>query len=237
MGYDVGPGGGGQEATPLVWNGMLFSITNWSITFAVDARTGKEIWRWDPQVNQTATRPKVCCGVVNRGIALYEGKIIVPVIDGRLVALDALSGKIVWQAQVSSVDEHYTLTMAPRIAKGRVIIGVAGGEYPNRGYFDAYDAQTGKRAWRFYTVPGDPSKPYENEWLKKAAETWSGDFWKVGGGGSVWDGMAYDPEADLFYVGTGNGGPWPEELRHSKGKDNLFICSILAVRPETGELK
>ena len=127
--------------------------------------------------------------------------------------------------------------MAPRIAKGKVIIGVAGGEFPTRGYFAAYDANTGRFAWRFYAVPGDPSKPFENDAMKKAAETWDGDWWKFGGGGSIWDGMAYDPDADLIYVGTGNGGPWPEQLRKSKGKDNLYVCSILAVKPDTSELQ
>jgi quinohemoprotein ethanol dehydrogenase len=235
--YDVGPGGGGQEATPLFYNGTLYSITNWSIVFAVDARTGKEKWRWDPEVNRQAVQPKICCGVVNRGLALYQGKIIAPVIDGRLEAFDAETGKHVWEARVAFPQENYTITMAPRIAKGKVIIGVSGAEYPVRGFFAAFDANTGQLAWKFYTVPGDPSKPFENPALKKAAETWSGDWWKMGGGGTVWDGMAYDPEADLIYVGTGNGGPWPEELRKSKGKDNLYVCSILAVKPDTGELK
>ncbi len=235
--YDAGKGGGGQEATPLVWNGNLYSITNWDVVFALDARTGKELWRWDPEVNQDKVRPKICCGVVQRGIALYQGLIIAPIIDGRLIALDAMTGKPVWESRVSYSQDNYTLTMAPRIAKGKVIIGAAGAELPTRGFFAAFDAKTGKHAWTFYTVPGDPSKPFENPALKKAAETWSGDWWKLGGGGSVWDGMAYDPDLDLFYVGTGNGGPWPEDLRKSKGKDNLYVCSVVAVKPDTGELK
>lgn len=234
--YDIGQGGGNQEGTPLMWNGTLYGITNWSIVYAVDARTGKEKWRWDPEVNKDIIRTRACCGVVNRGIALYNGKIIAPIIDGRLEALDAETGKPVWETRVGYAQEYYTLTMAPRIAKGKVIIGAAGGEFPVRGFFSAFDANTGAFAWKFYTVPGDPSKGFENEAMKKAAETWSGDWWKLGGGGSVWDGMAYDPEADLFYVGTGNGGPWPEELRHSKGKDNLYVASILAVKPDTGKL-
>ncbi len=235
--FDLGRGGGNQEATPLFSNGTLYSITNWSIVFAIDARTGKEKWRWDPEVNQDKTRPQICCGVVNRGLALYQNLIIAPIIDGRLIALNAETGKPVWEARVSYSNEGYSVTMAPRIAKGKVIIGVAGAELPIRGFFSAFDAATGKLAWKFYTVPGDPSKPFENPALKKAAETWSGDYWKLGGGGSVWDGMAYDPDADLLYVGTGNGGPWPEELRKSKGKENLYLASILAVKPDTGELK
>src|SRR5215510_4308754 len=235
--YDVGAGGDGQEATPLFHNGTLYSITNWSIVFAVDARTGKEKWRWDPEVNRQAVQPKICCGVVNRGIAMYQGKIIAPVIDGRLEALDAETGKPLWEARVAFPQDNYTITMAPRIAKGKVIVGVSGAEYPVRGFFAAYDANTGQQAWKFYTIPGDPSKPFERPELKKAAETWSGEWWKMGGGGTVWDGVAYDPESNLIYVGTGNGGPWPEELRQSKGKDNLYVCSILAVNVDTGDLK
>src|SRR5579864_9258722 len=235
--YEVGSGGGTQEATPLFWNGTLYGITNWSIVFAIDARTGKERWRWDPEVNQAAVRPKICCGVVNRGLAIYQSTIIAPVIDGRLEALDAETGKVIWESRVAFPQDNYTITMAPRIAKGKVIIGVSGSEYPVRGFFDAYDANTGRHAWRFYTVPGDPSKPFENAAMKKAADTSRADWWKLGGGATVWDGMAYDPEADLIYVGTGNGGPWPEELRKSKGKDNLYVCTVLAVKPDTGELK
>jgi len=201
--YEVGPGGGGQEATPLVANGTIYSITNWSVVFAVDARTGKERWRWDPQVNQAAVRPEICCGVVNRGLAIYKGMIFAPIIDGRLQALDADTGKVIWEARVAFPQDHFTITMAPRVAKGKVIIGVSGGDRTTRGFFDAYDAATGHRAWRFYTVPGDPSKPFESEALRRAAATWDADkeWWKNGGGGAVWDGMAYDPEAELVLIG------------------------------------
>jgi len=235
--YEVGSGGGGQEATPLVANGTIYGITNWSIVFAVDARTGKEKWRWDPWVNQQSVRPEICCGVVNRGLAIYQGLIIAPIIDGRLQGLDAETGNVVWEARVAFPQDHYTLTMAPRIAKGKVIIGASGGDRPTRGFFDAYDALTGRRAWRFYTVPGDPSKPFENASMKKAAATWDKEWWKNGGGGAVWDGAAYDPELGLVYVGTGNAEPWAYQHRSSRDKDNLYVCSILAVDVDSGELK
>ena len=238
--YEAGEGGGDQEATPLVWNNTIFSVTNWSIVFAVDARTGKEKWRWDPEVNRKATGDKMCCGVVNRGLALYHNKIYVPVNDGRLVSLDADTGKPVWEARVAYVQQEQTLTMAPRIAKGKVIVGAAGGDRPTRGFFAAYDAETGREAWRFWTVPGDPAKGFESSAMRKAAATWDGEWWKLGGGGSVWDGISYDPESDLVYVGTGNAEPWPQALRTkdvSTGHDNLYVASIVAVHVDTGELK
>ena len=239
--YEVGPGGGPQEATPLFANGVLYGITNWSITFAVDARTGKEIWRYDPKVPPGSVR--LCCGVISRGIALYEGKVIVPVIDGRLVALDAATGKVLWSVVTVPKEnsQNYSLTMAPRVMKGKVIIGNAGAEFaPYRGYIAAFDVDNGKELWRFYTVPGDPSKPFEDKAMEAAAKTWAGEFWKYGGGGSIWDGMAYDPDAELVYVGTGNGLPWPQEIRQGKGSprlDNLYITSILALDVDSGELK
>jgi PQQ-dependent dehydrogenase (methanol/ethanol family) len=238
--YEVGDGGGDQEATPLVWNNTIFGITNWSIVFAVDARTGKEKWRWDPLVNRKPTQDRMCCGVVNRGLALYHNRIYVPVNDGRLEALDADTGKPVWEARVAWPQEDQTLTMAPRIAKGKVIVGAAGGDRPTRGFFAAYDAETGREVWRFYTVPGDPAKGFESSAMRKAAATWDGDWWKLGGGGSVWDGISYDPESDLLYVGTGNAEPWPQALRTkdvSTGHDNLYVASIVAVHVDTGELK
>jgi len=238
--YEVGDGGGDQEATPLVWNNTIYSITNWSIVFAVDARTGKQKWRWDPEVNRKATSDRMCCGVVNRGLALYNGKIYVPVIDGRLQALDAETGKPVWEARVSYTQNEQTLTIAPRIAKGKVIVGPAGGDRPTRGFFAAYDAETGHEVWRFYTVPGDPAKGFESAAMRKAAATWDVESWKLGGGGAVWDGISYDPEGELLYVGTGNAEPWPQALRTkdvSTGRDNLYVASIVAVNVNTGELK
>jgi len=238
--YEVGEGGGDQEATPLVWNNTIFGVTNWSIVFAVDARSGQQKWRWDPEVNRKPTQDRMCCGVVNRGLALYHGKIYVPVNDGRLVALDAETGKPAWEARVAYPQFDQTLTMAPRVAKGKVIIGAAGGDRPTRGFFAAYDAETGREAWRFYTVPGDPAKGFESAAMRKAAATWSGDWWKYGGGGAVWDGISYDPDTELVYVGTGNAEPWPEALRTkdvSTGNDNLYVASIVAVHVDTGELK
>ena len=240
--YVVGAGGGNQEATPLFSNGVLYGITNWSIAFAVDARTGKELWRFDPAVERGfATGPTnggVCCGILNRGLALYEGKVIVPVLDRRLIALDAASGKPVWSTRILPESATgYSLTMAPRVVKDKVIVGLAGAEFtPHRGFFAAFDVNTGREVWRFYTVPGDPSKPFENPALEKAAKTWAGEWWKYGGGASVWDSLSYDPEANLIYVGTGNGAPWPSSLRQSPGMDNLYVCSILAVNPDNGNL-
>ena len=239
----AGEGGGNQEATPLFSNGVLYAITNWSIVFALDARTGRELWRYDPKVDRSfstaGANRGICCGVVNRGIALHDGKILAPVIDGRMVALDGKSGALRWSTRVLPEDSTgYSITMAPRVAGNKVIVGVAGGEFtPHRGFFSAFDVDSGRELWRFYTVPGDPSKPFENKALEAAAKTWAGEWWKFGGGGSLWDGLSYDPEANLIYVGTGNGVPWPQILRGQDGYDNLYVSSILAVNPDNGELK
>ena len=248
--YDVGPGGGPQEATPLFANGVLYGITNWSITFAVDARTGKEIWRYDPQADRTMSgtpgKTRLCCGVISRGIALYEGKVIVPVVDGRIQAIDAATGKLLWSSWAIPEPKEgevspYSITMAPRVAKGKVFIGNAGAEFPPfRGYVAAFDVNTGKELWKFWTVPGDPSKPFENKAMEAAAKTWAGEWWKLGGGGSIWDGMAYDSDENLLYVGTGNGLPWPIDLRQGKGTpklDNLYVASIIAINADNGQLK
>lgn len=236
--YEIGTQGR-LEATPLVSNGVLYATGAWSVVFALDARTGAEKWRWDPGLvrgGRAAGGPSVCCGPVNRGVALYDGKVFAGLLDGRLVALDAATGRVVWARQTTPLGSDYTITGAPRVVKGRVIIGNAGADYGVRGYVTAYDAQTGGQVWRFYTVPGDPSKPFESRAMELAAATWSGDWWKNGGGGTVWDALAYDPEADLLYVGTGNGSPWSRAYRSEGVGDNLYLASILALRPDNGEL-
>jgi quinohemoprotein ethanol dehydrogenase len=223
----------GQEATPLVVNGVMYFTSAWSKVFALDAATGARLWSYDPKV-PLQWGARACCDVVNRGVAIWEGKIYFGTLDGRLIALDARTGHEVWQELTVDPDLRYTITGAPRIVEGRVIIGNGGGEYGVRGYVSAYDAQTGKLAWRFYTVPGDPSKAFEQPILAEAAKTWTGEWWKNGGGGTVWDSIVYDPELDLLYIGVGNGGPWNEKYRSPQGGANLFTCSVVALKPETG---
>ncbi|MBZ5575998.1 MAG: PQQ-dependent dehydrogenase, methanol/ethanol family [Acidobacteriia bacterium] len=226
---------GTVEATPLMHNGVLYGILPWDVMFAVDARTGQTKWRWDPDVPRAHIQG-LCCGPVNRGVALYNGRVYAGLLDGRVVALDQETGKLLWSTQDTVPGGDTILTSAVRVVKGKVIVGSSGAEQAVRGYFSAYDAETGKRTWRFYTVPGDPSKPSEHPELEAAAKTWTGEWWKWGGGGTVWDAMAYDPAADLLYIGTGNGGPWNQNIRSPKGGDNLYLASILAVKPDTGRM-
>ena len=224
----------GQEATPIVVDGVMYFTTAWSKVLALDAAAGKLLWSYDPKV-PGAWAINACCDVVNRGVAAWNGKVFLGTLDGRLIALDAASGSPAWETLTIDRNFRYTITGAPRVVKGKVIIGNGGGEFGVRGYVSAYDAETGKLAWRFYTVPGDPSQPFESPVLAKAAPTWSGEWWKLGGGGTVWNTIVYDPELDLLYVGTGNGTPWSEKFRSPKGGDNLLTCSIVALKPETGE--
>ena len=224
----------GIEATPLVVDGIMFITGPWSKVYAVNSRNGKLIWTYDPEVPGKYGE-KACCDVVNRGLALYKGSVFVGTIDGRLISLDASNGKPVWQTLTVDTTKFYTITGAPRIVKGKVIIGNGGAEFGVRGYITAYDAMTGEQQWRFYTVPGDPSKPFESKTMEMAAKTWAGEWWKYGGGGTAWDAMAFDPELNLFYVGTGNGSPW-DWFHRSKGQgDNLFLSSIVALNPDNGE--
>ena len=223
----------GQEATPLVVDGVLYVSTAWSKVKAYDAATGKPLWAYDPEVpGEWAVN--ACCDVVNRGVAVWEGMVFVGSFDGRLIALDAATGRELWDVNTIDRTKPYTITGAPRVVKGKVLIGNGGAEFGVRGYISAYDAKTGALAWRFYTVPGNPADGFENPILKMAATTWSGEWWKLGGGGTVWDSMAYDPELDLLYVGVGNGSPWNHLIRSEGKGDNLFLASIVALDPDDG---
>ncbi len=232
----------GLESSPIVVDGVMFATGSWSVVFALDAKTGEQLWVYDPEVPREWGR-KPCCDVVNRGVAVWMGRVYVGTLDGRLVALDAKTGKPVWDINTIDRTKPYSVTGAPRIVKGKVIIGNGGAELGVRGYITAYDAGSGKQLWRFYTVPGDPRVPLddENQHLKAAIPTWKSGaegwkYWEIGGGGTVWDSMAYDPDLDLLYIGTGNGSPWSRYLRSPGGGDNLYLSSIVAIKPDTGKM-
>jgi PQQ-dependent dehydrogenase (methanol/ethanol family) len=225
----------GVESTPLVADGVIYVTAPWSLVHALDAATGELLWSYDPAVPRQHAR-QICCGVVNRGAALHDDKLFVGTLDARLVALDRATGKPVWETSTVDGDWPYSITGAPRVVEGKVVIGNAGADLGARGYVSAYDAETGELAWRTHTVPGNPADGFESAAMERAAKTWSGEWWRYGGGGTVWDGMAYDPELRLVYVGTGNGSPHPAWLRSPGGGDNLYLSSILALAVDTGEI-
>jgi quinohemoprotein ethanol dehydrogenase len=231
--YDLGTSRG-IEATPIVHDGVMYVTSTWNIVHALDAITGTKLWTFDPVVDK-AQAAKGCCDVVNRGVALWAEAVFTATIDGRLISLDAKTGEVNWDINTIDKTKSYTITGAPRIIDGKVIIGNGGAELGVRGYVSAFDAATGKLIWRFYTVPGNPADGFENETMAMAAKTWTGEYWAAGGGGTTWDSMAYDPELDLLYIGVGNGSPWNQSIRSPDGGDNLFLSSIVAVRPATGE--
>lgn len=224
----------GLEASPIVVDGVMYSSGAWSVVFANNAKTGELLWKYDPEVPK-AWGANACCDVVNRGVAVWKGKVFVGTIDGRLVALNAATGEEVWDINTIDRTRPYTITGAPRVIKDKVIIGNGGAEYGVRGYVTAYDTETGSQVWRFYTVPGNPDEPFESPAMEMAARTWTGEWWKVGGGGTVWDSMSYDPKLNLLYIGVGNGSPWNQVVRSPGGGDNLFLSSIVALNPDTGE--
>jgi len=227
----------GIEATPVVIGGIMYQTGPWSIVHAIDARSGKKIWTFDPGVDREKGY-KGCCDVVNRGVAVYKGKVFVAAYDGRLIALDAATGQKVWEKDTLIDHEHsYTITGAPRAFNGKVVIGQGGAEYGARGYVTAYDTESGDQLWRWFTVPGDPSKPFEDSSMEAAAKTWdpSGKYWLNGGGGTPWDTITYDPDLNMVYIGTGNGAPWNRKIRSPSGGDNLYLASLVALNADTGK--
>jgi len=233
---DLSERGASYETTPVAVDGRIYVTSPWSHVYAFDVKTGRQLWKYDPKV-PGAVAVKLCCGVANRGVAVWKGKVIWGTLDGRLVAVDAKSGKKVWEKQVTDPSLPLWITGAPRIADDRIFIGEAGSEFHQRGYLAAYSADNGKELWRWWAVPGDPAKGFEQPELEWAAKTWNGEWWKTGGGGTPWDGINYDPVTDMVYVGTGNGAPWPAEIRSPGGGDNLFISSIVALDAKTGKYK
>ncbi|MFN2376770.1 MAG: PQQ-dependent dehydrogenase, methanol/ethanol family [Candidatus Binatia bacterium] len=226
----------GMEATPLLIDGVMYATGEWSRVYALDAATGKPLWTYDPMVPGAKGRDG-CCDVVNRGVAAWKGRLYLGAFDGRLICLDAATGKPIWEKQTTDTSRAYTITGAPRIVKGKVVIGNGGGEFGVRGYFSAYDAETGEMLWRFHTVPASKHGPFEHPALAAAAATWSEDSaWESGLGGTAWDSMAYDADLDLLYVGVGNSSVYNREQRSPGGGDNLFVSSILAVDPDDGRL-
>ena len=233
----------GQEATPIVIDGKLYVTTAWSKVKAFDAATGEPLWEYDPEV-PGETGVKACCDVVNRGLAAWGDSLFLGTLDGRLVSLNRDTGTVEWEVVTVDQDQSYTITGAPRVIDGRVIIGNGGAEFGVRGYVGAYDAETGEQLWRFYTVPDGTEDGESADYLQEAAATWNTEVLAgsdaIGGGGTVWDAMAYDAELNLLYIGVGNGSPWNRAYR-SPGEDgrgdgdNLYLSSIVAIRPDTGE--
>ena len=228
----------GLEATPIVDNGIMFVTSAWSIIYAIDAKTGKSLWVYDPEVPKIWSK-KACCDVVNRGAAVWRGFVFLATLDGRLLKLKAKSGEVVWEINtIIDRELDYTITGAPRIANNKIFIGNGGADMGGvRGYVSAYDTESGNLIWRFYTIPGDPSKPFEHEELNEAAKTWNGQWWLMGGGGTVWNSIVYDPDFNQVYLGTGNGQPWNIEIRSPGGGDNLYLSSIVALDADSGEMK
>jgi quinohemoprotein ethanol dehydrogenase len=226
----------GLVSTPLVIDGILYFTGTMNIIRAVDAVTGELLWKYDPEVAKAVAGKKKIGWLHNRGISFYDGKIFAATWDGRLFALDYKTGEEIWTVRTFDMERSLYITGAPKAFKGKVLIGNGGTENgPTRGWVTAYDADTGEEAWKFHIVPGNPADGFENDAMEMAAKTWTGEWWKHGGGGNAWHGFTYDAELDVLYIGTGNGSPWNRKIRSPEGGDNLFLCSIVALKPDTGE--
>ncbi len=222
--------------TPLVVDGVMYFNGSYNVVRAVDAKSGKVRWEYDPQTIKHAGDRAAIIWDWNRGIAFWKNKVYVATGDGRLIAIEAATGKEVWTTQTFDPKLPLFISGAPRVFRDKVIIGNGGTEWgPARGFVTAYDAETGQQVWRFYTVPGNPADGFEDEAQAMAAKTWTGEWWKHGGGGTVWHGITYDPDFKRVYIGTGNGSPWNQKMRSPDGGDNLFLCSIVALDADTGK--
>jgi quinohemoprotein ethanol dehydrogenase len=230
----------GVQSSPIVVDGILYNESIYNIVTAYNGATGEKLWSYDPKVSPEWTR-LACCGPSSRGIAYWEGKLYIGALDGRLIAIDASSGEEIWSEQTFDRAEAYSITGAPRVYDGKVVIGNGGADYGVRGFVVAYDAESGEQLWKFYTVPGNPADGPDgaasDSVMEMAAETWAGEWWKIGGGGTAWDSFAYDPDLNLVYIGTGNGSPHMWDFRSEGQGDNLFLCSIVAVDATSGEYK
>jgi alcohol dehydrogenase (cytochrome c) len=211
-----------EESQPLVYQGVIY-VTTHSATMAIDAKTGKQIWK--TKVEYPPETPRiVCCGIINRGAALFDGKVFRTTLDAHVIALDAKTGKELWRQKAADIKEGYSMTVAPLVADGVVLTGISGAEFGTRGFIDGWDPATGKHLWRTHTIPS-PDEP--------GGDTWKGDTWKFGGG-STWITGSYDPELNTVYWGIGNPGPFNSAVRPG---DNLYTCSVLALDPKTGKIK
>ena len=227
----------GLLATPIVVDGVIYLSSTFANVFAFDAETSEELWHFDPEVRLDNSIMGSWSSRVNRGVAVWKGKVYVGTGDCRLIAIDATNGTRVWETLTCDPKQNYGITGAPRIANNKVYIGNGSSDLGVRGYITAYNTETGKQEWRFWTVPGDPAKGFENKAMAMAAKTWSGDGWWKNGGGAVWDAMTYDPELNQLYIGTDSALPWDANVRSPNGGDNLFLNSIIALDADSGEYR
>ena len=228
---------GNPISAPIAVAGTLYTSTGYSVVRAIDAASGRIKWEYDPDAASVAGE-KLRMNWGSRGLAWWQGRIYVGTVDGRLIALDALTGKVLWSVLTVGKDDGRNITGAPRVFDGKVLIGHGGADTsPIRGYVTAYDAMTGRQLWRFYAVPGNPANGFENKAMEMAAATWSGEWWKHGGGGTAWNSFSYDPKLKTIYIGTGNGSPWNHRVRSAGKGDNLFLCSVVALDADTGAYK